>query len=1137
MFYLTWKGLRGRRRETGLLLIVLSLAFLLSSTLAIVLPSTREALQLAREESYGKWQLMVYDESEELCAAMETAAAERGAQSARLVTVGETEDGDTVSAITPELLNLGKLELLSGRLPESDDEIVLVDTQFSAGQAVGVGDEVKLIYSYEVTCAASEQVQREGEEELRRRVAESREALQSLLGADDYYNSFGFSHYVQSADEETDGYMRNSLLWAVNDADLYDAMMACYDEGIPLAEGLSEEQYRQLFEAYCDNVIKLFATQDSRTNARVLVPFDGGTLSVMETKSKQTLIGTGFSDEYYNTSVATGRTYSYMNFAKTYTVTGILKGYEATWDSGGNTLPDAFVSAAGQQLVAEAAEAASAYLDDLVLPTQSDTLLLCSDGDAATFYTEMAAVYESVAQPRYEVETYTDRTYLGTQVLVTGMYYDTTADGGEIAWQQSLSCQTRSGRVFAYRTETSLGNSMPQLSDRETDAEGVWYSIAELSEPGCALPGLEPLPVSLPTAEELYLKNEYTFRINTYSYPEESGTADAALSTVLNGILVLMTACAVLVICMVQSKHRARGIILLRSIGMQNAQAAIMQLYEAGCFLVLSLLIGLPLGFVTAYAVLHLTGKGGVTAVDLGFLLQSALFGAASLIVGLQLPVLLSLRMPLTGKRETAAPKKLRAAANRPLRGGLPAMERAAKRFNRRRDRTARLLCVLGLVLALLTLLLSHLALDTYRTEVTRTDMPDYTLTATYGMSTRYLREKTELYESVDELGEQPSRVESYIAAEGVTLNNFTASPAVRAASADSFRVAGLAENSEMLARLLALCGPIDTAKLLRGEGCILLAPNYLTAEDGSVQFSADPADRLRYQTDDTVKAGDVLSLTAYTHAVGESGVRGTESTVEVEVLAVLHEYSDIWLFGESAHPLTAVSGQKLVTALYPNASRRYDADQARWAYCLSRLHCENCSGKTYINFYASDDADHTASYWNLAQSEGMEMKNYYKEKQELLSAGTQQRALTVLLGAAAVLLVLVISAFILSDLAEQGRRRVGILRALGVSGRAMLGTQLRLSMGEALTAVLWANGAIAVLLAACAVIESGGHTLSPAVLFSVLQNGLLWQYPWRLHALLTLGFWALTTVLRTLPYRRLCRASVIATIKGMEVD
>ena len=159
-----------------------------------------------------------------------------------------------------------------------------------------------------------------------------------------------------------------------------------------------------------------------------------------------------------------------------------------------------------------------------------------------------------------------------------------------------------------------------------------------------------------------------------------------------------------------------------------------------------------------------------------------------------------------------------------------------------------------------------------------------------------------------------------------------------------------------------------------------------------------------------------------------------------------------------------------------------------------------------------------------------------------LNDAPVWQRALVMAAGAFmnfvlgfAVLLVLIILTFILSDLAEQGRRRVGILRALGVSGRSMLRTQLLLSMREALEAVLVANAVMAVVLLICACAETGWSTASPAALLAVLGKGLLWQYPWRLHGLLCLAAWALTTLLRTLPYRRLCKNSVIGTIKGLE--
>ena len=142
---------------------------------------------------------------------------------------------------------------------------------------------------------------------------------------------------------------------------------------------------------------------------------------------------------------------------------------------------------------------------------------------------------------------------------------------------------------------------------------------------------------------------------------------------------------------------------------------------------------------------------------------------------------------------------------------------------------------------------------------------------------------------------------------------------------------------------------------------------------------------------------------------------------------------------------------------------------------------------------------------------------------------------MTVLLGAAAVLLVVIILLFILSDMAEQERRRTGILRALGASKKAVRKTHWLLAMQESLRAVLLANAAYALILLGCAFFETGFHTLSPAALVTTLTQGLLWQYPWSLHLILSTCALVLIALLRALPYQRLCRQSVIGTIKGLE--
>ena len=461
-------------------------------------------------------------------------------------------------------------------------------------------------------------------------------------------------------------------------------------------------------------------------------------------------------------------------------------------------------------------------------------------------------------------------------------------------------------------------------------------------------------------------------------------------------------------------------------------------------------------------------------------------------------------------------------------------MEHAAAKFNRRRSFLARLLCALGLLLALLTLLLSHFAFDDYRSNVGRSNMPDYVMTAPYAMRPRFLRQKMEEYAASDALGSLPARLDSYLAAENVTLADYEDSPVLSELS-HTVRIAGMKEDNSILQELLAYTGPIDTKKLLSGEGCILLIPYYKENRSGSLRYSSDPVDAYRYKTDDSIQTGDILSLSADTHHLTEREVVKETNHASVEVLAVLHEYPGIWLFGSGAAPGILISGQTLITEIYPNAAQSYSAEEIRWIPYNNLMHCEYCHGKTYFQFYSPDAEDHTATCWNLAEAEGLEMKNNFREKEERLAACQSQRVMTVLLGAAAVLLVMIILLFILSDMAEQERRRIGILRALGASKAAIWRTHWLLALREGLWAVLLANAVYALILLVCAFFETGFHTLSPAALVTTLTQGLLWQYPWSLHLLLSACALVLIALLRALPYQRLCRQSVIGTIKGLE--
>ena len=1110
MFHLTWKGMIGRRKESSLLLIVLALSFLLSSALAIVLPSTRAEAQLQRESSYGSWKLMLLERSSEDCEALAQALAGQGVQCAVLPSVSLSSEGELISVMTPEAMALGKFQLLEGRLPEAENEILLVENQFAVGALPEVGEDITVRYVWSAEAAGAEAF-----EQQQRRLIEKafdRGLTQMIPSRMEEYLAF-----VAGAKEDWQ-HDENSEPYPYLTRD-------CLGRDAPVdPENMTPEELETSIKTYLRTYVLNFSdSKDLTAKEPILIPFEDFYFTALRSAAKLTLAGEVYGDLNGQTIQLTND-YTEVSANIPYTVCGILKAYEATWDTGGHDMPDAFLSAAGREKIHRGIASAQEQVEDLEFHydknQRSSTLLISSPASVAELYDETAAAEGALAQPYWEQIRYSENVW-DSQDMTVEFH----------AWDPAANCEVTLDGYIDYTEDGTAHYVYPGVLDE--NGQPFSFTDEDLASPDFQFPGVERIQPTFeyPPLDEQYEKNEFATRVNTYAYPKETG-ASGTSSAVLNGILVLISACAVLVICVVQSKRRAHGLVLLRSIGLQTGQAAAMQLTEALLFLALSLLIGLPLGYLAARASLHRFYHISVLAFDTGFLLRSAMFGALALCAGLELPLLYALRLPLTGRASAAVRKLPKRGQLR--RGSLFEMEHAAAKFNRRRNFLARLLCALVLLLALLTLLLSHFAFDDYRSNVGRSNMPDYVMTAPYAMRPRFLGQKAEEYAASDALGGPPARLDAYLAAENVTLADYENSPVLSALS-HKVRIAGVKENNAILQTLLDYTGPIDTKKLLSGEGCIVLMPYYKETRSGSLRYSSDPVDAYRYQADDSIRPGDILSLSADTHYLTEREVEKETNYASVEVLAVLHEYPGVWLFGSGAAPGVLISGQELITAVYPNAAQNYTAREISWIPYNNLMHCEYCHGKTYFQFYSRDAKDHAVTCWNLAEAEWLEMKNNFREKEERRTACQNQQAMTILLGAAAVLLVVIILLFILSDMAEQEHRRIGILRALGASKSAIRRTHWLLAMLESLWAVALANVAYALVLLSCAFFDTGFRTLSPAALVTTMTQGLLWQYPWSLHLYLCIAALVLITLLRVLPYHRLCQSSVIGTIKGLE--
>lgn len=160
---IAWKGLKGRRRETSMILCILAAAFALITATLCYNNSGSLAMEETRKSIYGEWQIARYSlsktEAAEFIEETNPAAVGWAEQYGLLVNkqgiaygaLGTAEEG---------YFACGRLELLSGRLPQDQSEIAMTTSvldsmgaSYELGQTVvfeaanGEGEPVTLRYT------------------------------------------------------------------------------------------------------------------------------------------------------------------------------------------------------------------------------------------------------------------------------------------------------------------------------------------------------------------------------------------------------------------------------------------------------------------------------------------------------------------------------------------------------------------------------------------------------------------------------------------------------------------------------------------------------------------------------------------------------------------------------------------------------------------------------------------------------------------------------------------------------------------------------------------------------------------------------------------------------------------------------
>lgn len=1128
---LVLEGLRGRKRDTAVLGGILLLAFLFLTLSSILLASFSESAQQQRQALHGNWQMMYYGASDE--AAEEFSALSECGQ---IRVLGSTKDHQLIGSIDETVYSLGSFQLEEGRLPQTENEILLVRGRMD--REPDLGEELELVYLYDYMRGGGAA----WGEELRDAVLESIPQIKAEIDGQELCGEEVFDREIWDYYDE-----ENRLLSFSNDGYGWATLRfpPDYDLDRMLTEKKEDLMYAWAMYLYGSTYNSPFFTSNITSYPGGLYAY-GGFLINVKNKSYQTYLnGWGFTEENRGRCIEhsqTGQTVLY----KTYTVVGYIAPYADHWDARGYSMPDAFVApqAADAQLSA-LRRAEQDYYEGAPSFTPTNILLL---RDAAVSAEELGErilpTFSRLQEPHFRLEGFLEGRGERQDGFLIGL--------DPVTWEEKTLQLMSVGSDYYLQDEYGNWRSL----SGDPTARSRWKEFEDI---------LLPIQPGELTLADLEGGSRFALRLNQYSYPPSNG-AEGSVQLLCSGVLIGVAAVSAFQVFWVQLRRRRMRLTTLMSIGASDGQILGMLCLEILILLAASCVLGTGLGYLLARWITSLMGS--CFTVRRNYLLLGILCCLAAVMISAFIPMLLVLHAPLTGREQLSRrilrlrpPKKLRRQSYRRL------LLRQMK-ANRGRTSLQFLLACLLFLIALLTVFLCHSAYGGYRRTVTGTGMPDYELTAPYGMSSRYLDTVLETAQplcggaELTVVREAPNvwlNCGAFVQSSPI-LRTLRDEP--RAASmfrnlgegetGFSVRVVGLQADSPLWDLILSSVpeGVVDRGSLESGESCILLVPRYAEDGDGARlrQADEDSLDLLREdekagfllelsydrifasvgKEDPSIRAGDRITLSAFSQSM--AGERVTEKRVDRElsvqaVVSVLDE--PFWPLSQNCASHVVVSGDALVRTLYPSANTRMTGAQARSHRFMAKIFYPDCYGLTRflaMNDPGTDPISQDTAASDLSEEYGLDFVNYRLQKEREETNAQRRWMLFLLLGLEMCLVVSTLLYSAAGMAVEQDRYRYGTLQALGVSEGQFFFGELRRSLGLALAACAASNLILALLQVLVAAV-SGSFTQT------LLEN--LDQYPWPLHGLLCAAFVVIDTLLQSLPVLRVSRQQPIQNIRS----
>lgn len=1126
-------GLKGRPRQTKILLVALILAFFFVTVSFLLLSTANQTRQDKRRDTFGDWQAVYANESPERLADIKASAGDI----ANVRLIGQDDAIGLVGAADEAFWAMSHIDVIEGRLPEALDEIVIEQGQLSYfQQAPQVGDTLRVA----ATIRHGDLEEDAQSEIIYQHIADLNSRFEEAIARhwDEVYQQF-----LVVMDQRFDG-LEEEVGWTV-EFQQSQGQEADFDE-ILAARIADTEEMRQAG-------IELFEQAPESPEDRLF--YFRQYIAEKEQSAYQSMLENETQREIYSFPTEE----EYQDFIYSYFGPGGLIRFAA----------EQFRQAGTVRTVPELEGFSGTTL-------QTRTRMFTTSDPYRYLNAHSMAYYFGEYLPRQywpEFTEFNDLQLSQEAVMLRHMTIVGIIQDYHTMWD---------GPIHLYPTAFVTPQTGAALLD---DALG--QSRLESNRAHVAGHHIFLLDEDHPAGEG------ETYFINQLAKDAASGISEDLISRVLLLVFGLITGFSIFQISLVQLKKRQRKFALMRSIGATLSQIRRLMIWEAIIVLLIALPLGILLGFGVAWVLIRLNNQLMNDQVQLVFeglwLIIGLVVTLIASLIGLFSPLRRLEDIPLRGQIEVidqAATKQARQIlGDQPIRQqSLSSINRRHYRFIRKQRLISSLLYSLILFILLGSLWLIYLSFQEYRSQVIDTDMPDFEFVRGHQVVGRYDRQMMEeiaqavpierqdlfirgdkaflWYDDIENnqllnhlLGMLPESLQyDYYSTELVHVL-----PAEKlyltqeAMVVDTF---SLDTESDYIDRFRDIVSPdFDWDAFERGEQVILLSPGYelgdppgqvaqanaerlsraermkaLLQETGSGYLSYDSRRTPVLEHEPSFEGLTSITLTVPTGQLltFDQAPSNTVTIHELPVGLVLKHLprQGMWPLSDSLQNPVVLMSRQLMERVYPHRMHI-------WGFgfsSISRAHRSERYANTLIHLYLSDPTDEQAlEIKRIGLEYDYAISNLYLIKQRLYAKGLQTSLIVGLLGLALLVVALQIQSTSARGMLEAERSRIGILQSLGVRSGEYRSTYLLDAFKRMLMAVLLTHIALVIVIGLYLLITRPERDVLLEMQIS------LSAYPWLIHGLIVVAFLFLGTIAAFLPLGNILKRQPVENIRSLQ--